>query len=131
MVKNNPRKAELLLVKIQRLMCQGVTGAMSACPTARMEVVPGLLLLHLQVRKFPAQCRIKLHLVKQFKLEEMTGNLRFLNNFQDEPVIKAPSIMLVGFNFERQRRECTYDELILEPVSLRCYTDRSKIAQVL
>lgn len=127
-------KAQVMLQKIQRLACLGITGAMRTCPTASMEMLLNLPPIHLQIKKEAARGMIRIQKEKQYLPGDFRGHLKILNN----KIIEATTslltdIMPTTYNFEipfkviiNERKDWQSKLHELEEGSTIWYTDGSR-----
>ena len=133
--KTNESSAQALLQKVQRLACLNITGAMSTCPTAAMEVLLGLSPLHLHVKKEAALSAIKLSRTHKFKPGNLVGHLSILKDSTIEEMAAIPSDEIpMRYNFEQpfkvvipDRHSWASDNPNSGKGSLNWFTDASKI----
>jgi ribonuclease HI len=93
--KTKQKAAQALLLKIQRLACLSITGAMKTCPTAAMEALLDLLPLHLQLKKEALLSAIRLHRTEKWKPGNLVGHLEIMEDLYESLATKEMSDFMV------------------------------------
>ena len=131
--KTEEKAAQIILQKVQRIACLGITGAMRTCPTAAMKTLLGLSPLHLHIKREAAATALKLQ-EGLIKPGNMVGHLKILKEFQADRTIRMPSdVMPARLDFHKPFRVVIPDRdkwssggPPFERGSMVWYTDGSK-----
>lgn len=99
--KTLQNKTQVMLQKIQRLACLGITGGMKTCPTASMEMILNLPPLHLQIKKEAMRGIIRIQKEKQYSSGDFRGHTSLLRYPEIEAITSMISdVMPTMYNFE-------------------------------
>ncbi|KAL7724938.1 hypothetical protein ACLKA6_007542 [Drosophila palustris] len=132
--KVTQRKAKTDLSKLQRLVCVGMTGAMSTCPTDALGIITGISPLPILIEKEACLGALRLQGVANLKSGNLTGHLKVLETFFTSPIVRLSDVQLPNMIFKRNFTVSIKDRsfwnnpnLCIPSGSQVWYTDGSKL----
>ncbi|KAL7726399.1 hypothetical protein ACLKA6_004539 [Drosophila palustris] len=132
--KVKQRKAAAELSKLQRLVCVGMTGAMSTCPTDALGIITGISPLPILIEKEACLGALRLQGVANLKSGDLIGHLKVLETFFTSPIVHLSDIQLPSLVFKRNFTVSIYDRsswnnpnLCIPSGAQVWYTDGSKL----
>ncbi|KAM8714846.1 hypothetical protein ACLKA7_001249 [Drosophila subpalustris] len=132
--KVTQRKAKADLSKLQRLVCVGMTGAMSTCPTDALGIITGISPLPILIEKEACLGALRLQGVANLKSGNLTGHLKVLETFFTSPIVHLSDVQLPNMIFKRNftvsikdRSSWNNPNLCIPSGSQVWYTDGSKL----
>ncbi|KAL7726595.1 hypothetical protein ACLKA6_010460 [Drosophila palustris] len=132
--KVKQRKAAAELSKLQRLVCVGMTGAMSTCPTDALGIITGISPLPILIEKEACLGALRLQGVANLKSGDLIGHLKVLETFFTSPIVHLSDVQLPSLVFKRNFTVSIYDRsswnnpnLCIPSGAQVWYTDGSKL----
>ncbi|KAL7725287.1 hypothetical protein ACLKA6_000704 [Drosophila palustris] len=132
--KVKQRKAAAELSKLQRLVCVGMTGAMSTCPTDALGIITGISPLPILIEKEASLGALRLQGVANLKSGDLIGHLKVLESFFTSPIVHLSDVQLPSLVFKRNFTVSIYDRsswnnpnLCIPSGAQVWYTDGSKL----